>query len=198
MAVLKKIVSAAAGYGWSALPVSGLPGFDYRYHSCNDRHCPQCGQTDAMLAQTPASTMLLPTPCFLLTFTVPKRCGGLSVLTNRLPGPALCLQRPGRAGTGAQPSPTGADLGMLGVLHTWSRTLIFHPHIHYLCRRRLEPGRTNLDRRQPQVPPAGHTAGRSLPDAVQDPASNSTPNSSPCSVKVWQPIGTWTAAQRFG
>ena len=21
---------------------------------------------------------------------------------------------------------------MLGVLHTWSRTLIFHPHIHYL------------------------------------------------------------------
>ena len=26
----------------------------------------------------------------------------------------------------------GAHLGMLGVLHTWSRTLIFHPHIHYL------------------------------------------------------------------
>jgi hypothetical protein len=26
----------------------------------------------------------------------------------------------------------GADLGFLGVLHTWSRTLIYHPHIHYL------------------------------------------------------------------
>ena len=30
------------------------------------------------------------------------------------------------------PRRLGADLGMLGVLHTWSRTLIFHPHIHYL------------------------------------------------------------------
>jgi hypothetical protein len=26
----------------------------------------------------------------------------------------------------------GATLGMLGVLHTWSRTLIHHPHVHYL------------------------------------------------------------------
>jgi hypothetical protein len=30
------------------------------------------------------------------------------------------------------PRRLGAQLGMLGVLHTWSRTLIFHPHIHYL------------------------------------------------------------------
>ncbi|MCW5554238.1 MAG: transposase [Verrucomicrobiae bacterium] len=26
----------------------------------------------------------------------------------------------------------GATLVMLGVLHTWSRTLIHHPHVHYL------------------------------------------------------------------
>src|SRR5262249_41586328 len=25
-----------------------------------------------------------------------------------------------------------AQLGMLGVLHTWSRTLVYHPHVHYL------------------------------------------------------------------
>jgi hypothetical protein len=30
------------------------------------------------------------------------------------------------------PRRLGAQLGMLGVLHTWSRTLIFHPHLHYL------------------------------------------------------------------
>jgi hypothetical protein len=30
------------------------------------------------------------------------------------------------------PRRLGAELGMLGVLHTWSRTLIYHPHIHYL------------------------------------------------------------------
>ncbi len=32
----------------------------------------------------------------------------------------------------ANPRRLGAQLGMLGVLHTWSRTLLFHPHIHYL------------------------------------------------------------------
>jgi Putative transposase. len=32
----------------------------------------------------------------------------------------------------ANPKRLGAQLGMLGVLHTWSRTLIFHPHIHFL------------------------------------------------------------------
>jgi hypothetical protein len=33
---------------------------------------------------------------------------------------------------------------MLGILHTWSRTLIFHPHIHYL----VPGGGLSLDQRQ--------------------------------------------------
>ena len=27
---------------------------------------------------------------------------------------------------------SGARIGMLGVLHTWTRNLAYHPHIHYL------------------------------------------------------------------
>ena len=40
---------AAAPRPWAASSgrVRDCPGFHYRYHSCNDRHCPQCGQTDA-------------------------------------------------------------------------------------------------------------------------------------------------------
>jgi enoyl-CoA hydratase/carnithine racemase len=37
----------------------------------------------------------------------------------------------------------GATLGMLGVLHTWSRTLIHHPHAHYL----VAGGGLSLDQR---------------------------------------------------
>jgi hypothetical protein len=37
----------------------------------------------------------------------------------------------------------GATLGMLGVLHTWSRTLIHHPHIHFL----VAGGGLSLDQR---------------------------------------------------
>ncbi|MBN2505797.1 MAG: transposase zinc-binding domain-containing protein [Verrucomicrobia bacterium] len=39
-------------------------GFHYRYHSCNDRHCPQCGQSDAdEWLQRQQARLLLPTPC---------------------------------------------------------------------------------------------------------------------------------------
>ncbi len=26
----------------------------------------------------------------------------------------------------------GAEIGMIGILHTWTRALIYHPHVHYL------------------------------------------------------------------
>ena len=26
----------------------------------------------------------------------------------------------------------GARLGMVGVLHTWTRQLLYHPHVHYI------------------------------------------------------------------
>jgi hypothetical protein len=44
----------------------------------------------------------------------------------------------------ANPDRLGADLGMLGVLHTWSRTLIYHPHVHYL----VPAGGLSPDQRQ--------------------------------------------------
>ena len=46
--VLKKILACRTpALGGQLFECPACPGFDYRYHSCNDRHCPQCGQTDA-------------------------------------------------------------------------------------------------------------------------------------------------------
>ena len=46
--VLRKILSCRTpALGGQLFQCPDCPGFDYRYHSCNDRHCPQCGQTDA-------------------------------------------------------------------------------------------------------------------------------------------------------
>lgn len=108
--------------------------FHYRYHSCNDRHCPQCGQTDADdWFQRQRARLLLPTPCFLVTFTVPE---ALRRFIRSHPRISLDLLFAASARAlqdlAGNPRRLGAQLGMLGVLHTWSRTLIFHPHIHYL------------------------------------------------------------------
>src|SRR5262245_8523755 len=108
--------------------------FHYQYHSCNNRHCPQCGQADAQdwLARQ-RQRLLLPVSYFLVTFTVPEGLRGwirshlrqsLDVLFR---ASAQALQD-----LAAHPKRLGAQLCMLGVLHTWSRTLIFHPHIHFL------------------------------------------------------------------
>jgi hypothetical protein len=109
-------------------------GFHYRYHSCNDRHCPQCGQTDAdQWLRSQQARLLLPVPYFLLTFTVPQelrhfiRSHQKIALDLLFACSAQALQE-----LAANPRRLGAHLGMLGVLHTWSRTLIYHPHIHYL------------------------------------------------------------------
>jgi hypothetical protein len=42
------------------------------------------------------------------------------------------------------PKRLGATLGLLGVLHTWTRTLEYHPHVHYL----VPGGGLSLDQRQ--------------------------------------------------
>jgi hypothetical protein len=72
--VLKKIVSCRSpAMGGQLFHCPDGPGFHYRYHSCNDRHCPQCGQTDAdAWLKGQQARLLLPTPYFLLTFTVPE------------------------------------------------------------------------------------------------------------------------------
>jgi hypothetical protein len=108
--------------------------FRYLYHSCNNRHCPLCGQADAddWLARQQAR-LLLPTPYFLVTFTLPDRLRAW-VRSHPKLGYDLLFAASAQAlqDLARDPKRLGAQLGMLGVLHTWSRTLVFHPHVHYL------------------------------------------------------------------
>jgi hypothetical protein len=133
--VLKKILACRTpALGGQLFECPDCPGFLYRYHSCNDRHCPQCGQTDADdWLKRQRTRLLLPTPYFLVTFTVPQELRRLIRAQQPL---ALDLLFAASAQAlqdlAANPKRLGAQLGMLGVLHTWSRTLIFHPHVHYL------------------------------------------------------------------
>jgi hypothetical protein len=120
--------------------------FHYRYHSCNDRHCPLCGATDAdQWLEEQRQRLLLPVPYFLITFTVPDPLRSW-IRSNPQIGYDLLFDTSAQAlqDLAANPKRLGAKLGMLGILHTWSRTLIFHPHIHYL----VPGGGLSLDQRQ--------------------------------------------------
>jgi hypothetical protein len=145
--VLRKILACRTpALGGELFACPGCAHFHYRYHSCNDRHCPLCGQTDAdQWLEQQRSRLLLPTTYFLVTFTVPEALRRLirahlrATLKLFFATSAQALQD-----LAANPKHLGAHLGMLAVLHTWSRTLIFHPHIHYL----VPAGGLSLDQRQ--------------------------------------------------
>ena len=133
--VLQKILSCRTpALGGQLFQCPQCPGFHYRYHSCNDRHCPQCGQTDADDWLTGQRARLwLPVPYFLVTFTVPEALRRLIRSHQRIALDLLfACSAQALQDLAANPRRLGAQLGMLGVLHTWSRTLSYHPHIHYL------------------------------------------------------------------
>jgi hypothetical protein len=105
----------------------------YQYHSCRHRHCPACQQdhTQRWLAQQQA--FLLPVPYFLVTFTVPAALRAVirqhqrRLYTVLFRSSATALQQ-----LAADPRFLGGQIGLLGVLQTWTRDLHYHPHIHYL------------------------------------------------------------------
>jgi hypothetical protein len=105
----------------------------YQYHSCQNRHCPQCqhNQGQAWLDQQNAS--LLPVPYFMVTFTLPAALHQVArrhqkVVYNILfRASAAALQK-----LAQDPRYVGGQIGLVGVLHTWGRTLSYHPHVHYL------------------------------------------------------------------
>jgi ribosomal protein L37AE/L43A len=105
----------------------------YSYHSCKNRHCPKCGNEQAKQWLQAQQTLLLPTPHFLVTFTLPQELRPVARSNQKLLYNLLFRASSQALLKLAQDSRfVGGRLGMVGVLHTWTRQLIYHPHVHYL------------------------------------------------------------------
>lgn len=105
----------------------------YAYHSCRNRSCPQCHGTQTLEWLNARSQELLPVPYFHLVFTLPKELRDL-VRTQQ---EALLSALMRAAGYGLMklardPRYVGGKIGILAVLHTWTRAMIYHPHVHCL------------------------------------------------------------------
>ena len=105
----------------------------YSYHSCKNRHCPKCGNEQATVWLQAQQHLLLPTHYFLVTFTLPAALRPLARSQQRTIYNLLF-----RAASQAllqlaqDPRFCGGLIGMVGVLHTWTRALLYHPHVHFI------------------------------------------------------------------
>ena len=104
------------------------------HRSCGNRHCPTCQQGKAKAWLEKQTAQLLPCPYFLLTFTLPS---ALRDFVRR--HPRTCYAALFAASSeaikqlAADPKHLGSQrCGFFGVLHTWGRTLEYHPHVHYV------------------------------------------------------------------
>jgi len=105
----------------------------YSYHSCQNRHCPKCQNEAGQRWLAEQSRLLLPVPYFMVTFTLPEALRAVARSNQRVVYDLL-FQTSAAAlqDLAADPRFVGGQIGCLGVLQTWTRDLVYHPHIHYL------------------------------------------------------------------
>lgn len=101
--------------------------------SCGHRSCPQCQNHEASLWLDRQRAKLLPVEYFLVTFTLPHELRALAwghqtLIYNRLFSTASSTLKD----FGLNPKHLGADVGLTAVLHTHSRRLEYHPHLHVI------------------------------------------------------------------
>ncbi len=105
----------------------------YSYHSCKNGSCPKCHTADTKRWLKKRETELLPVPYFHLVFTLPADLREI-VRKNQTALYAVLFQAAIAALSklGLDPKYIGGRLGMLVVLHTWTRAKEYHPHLHLL------------------------------------------------------------------
>jgi len=104
------------------------------YRSCGNRHCPTCQHQKSRQWLEAQLKRQLPGHHFMITFTVPASMRRFIRSHQRIAYAAL-FKASSEAIRKLAPDKRymGGDLpGFYGVLHTWGRTLDYHPHIHYV------------------------------------------------------------------
>jgi hypothetical protein len=101
------------------------------FNSCRNRHCPKCQALRQAKWIADRQTRVLPTHHFHVVFTVPDL---LKPLAQQNRERFFRLLFEAAASTlfelGEDPKRLGGQLGITAVLHTWTRDLRFHPHLH--------------------------------------------------------------------
>ena len=105
----------------------------YVHHSCRNRACPKCHGKDTEDWLEARRRELLPAPHFHVVFTLPETLRNLVRRRQKTVYPIL-MKAAARAlmKLAGDSRYVGGLIGVLAVLHTWSRSLTYHPHVHCL------------------------------------------------------------------
>lgn len=101
------------------------------FHSCRNRHCPQCqGYASMQWVQSRVEEML-PVSYFHAVFTIPFELNAFA-LRNKESMYSILFRSVNETlqQLATQARWLGASIGCIAVLHTWGQNLQDHPHLH--------------------------------------------------------------------
>lgn len=104
---------------------------EWRPISCGNRNCPKCQNHNTSQWIEKQQKKLLPVPYFMATFTLPYELRSLARFNQKIVYSLLfkCVSSTLKK-FGLNPKHLGAEIGITMVLHTNTRALDYHPHIH--------------------------------------------------------------------
>jgi hypothetical protein len=101
------------------------------YNSCRNRHCPKCQSLAQARWIDKRLERLLPVHYFHVVFTLPSELRAVGMRSREAVFDMLFASASQTLLTLARdPKRLGGQLGVTMVLHTWTRELRFHPHVH--------------------------------------------------------------------
>jgi hypothetical protein len=128
---IKTCRTATLGYHVYRCSDEACNHIKYQYHSCRDRHCPNCGAVKKQEWVEARSRELLPVKYYHVVFTLPHELNSLVLGHRKLLFKLLFDASAQTLLTFAKdPQYLGATPGIISVLHSWGQQLSFHPHIH--------------------------------------------------------------------
>jgi hypothetical protein len=109
----------------------GCRHIHYQYHSCGNRHCPNCGGANREQWIEDRMGELLPTTYFHVVFTLPQELRSLCMGNRRLLFDLLFQSAHHTLQTLSKDERyIGGTPGITSILHTNGQDLSFHPHVH--------------------------------------------------------------------
>jgi hypothetical protein len=106
---------------------------EWRPLSCGHRNCPKCQNHETSQWLDRQRSKLLPVQYFMATFTLPCELRSLAWnFQTEIYSIMLACATSTLKDFGLNPEHLGADMGMTAVLHTNTRKLDYHPHVHII------------------------------------------------------------------
>ena len=142
---LRAITGCRSGpMGELHLACSGCEHQEWQPRSCGHRSCPQCQYHTTQQWLDRQRAKLLPVDYFMVSFTLPAELRSVALARPKVVYHALFQAAAGTLKSFGLHHRLQVQLGLCAVLHTHSRTLDYHPHLHVV----VPGGGIDVQRRQ--------------------------------------------------